>query len=61
LSAKFEDCATRTLGSSAARDAWNTLTEWFAGRRDGDVRTMTALIAGESNTGVISPTESLRR
>ena len=50
LSAKFEDCAARALGPSAARDAWNTLTAWFAGTQDGDVRTMTALIAGESTT-----------
>ncbi len=46
LSAKFADCAARTLGPSAARDAWNSLTAWFAGNGGGDVRTMTALIAG---------------
>ena len=46
LSAKFEDCAARTLGASAAHDAWNMLTAWFAGAHGGDVRAMTSLIAG---------------
>jgi 2-methylcitrate dehydratase PrpD len=45
LSAKFEDCAARSLGTSGARDAWNTLTAWFAGTQDEDVRTITALIS----------------
>ena len=45
LSAKFADCAARTLGASAARDAWSALTAWFAGTQGGDVRTVTAIIA----------------
>ena len=45
LSAKFADCAARTLGAAAARDAWNALTAWFAGTQGGDVRTVTAIIA----------------
>jgi 2-methylcitrate dehydratase PrpD len=45
LSAKFGDCAARTLGPSAARDAWTTLNACLAGTRDGDVRTMTEAIA----------------
>ena len=48
LSAKFADCAARALGPSAAYDAWKTITAWFAGTQDGDVRTMTALIAGRA-------------
>jgi 2-methylcitrate dehydratase PrpD len=44
LSAKFADCA-RTLGASAARDAWNALTAWLAGTQSGDVRVVTAIIA----------------
>jgi 2-methylcitrate dehydratase PrpD len=38
LSAKFADCAGRTLGPSAARDAWTTLTSWLAGSEDGEIR-----------------------
>ena len=38
LSAKFADCAARTLGPTAARDAWRTLTGWLAGTEGGDVR-----------------------
>jgi 2-methylcitrate dehydratase PrpD len=45
LSAKFADCAARALGSSGARNALDTLTEWFAGTADRDVRTVTALLA----------------
>ena len=45
LSAKFADCAARTLGASAARDAWNALTAWLAGTQGGDVRAVTAIIA----------------
>ena len=45
LSAKFEDCAARTLGASAARDAWNALIAWFAGTHSGDVRAVTAILA----------------
>ena len=45
LSAKFADCAARTLGTSAARDAWNALIAWFAGTQGGDVRAVTAIIA----------------
>jgi 2-methylcitrate dehydratase PrpD len=45
LSAKFADCAARTLGAAAARDAWNALTAWVAGTQGGDVRAVTAIIA----------------
>jgi len=45
LSAKFADCAARTLGASAAHDAWNALAAWFAGTHGGDVRAVTAIIA----------------
>ena len=43
LSAKFQDCAARALGPSAAHEAWNTLTAWLAGTQGGDARTITAL------------------
>jgi 2-methylcitrate dehydratase PrpD len=43
LSEKFEDCAARTLGPSAAH-TWNALTTWLTGKRDGDVRTLTKLL-----------------
>jgi 2-methylcitrate dehydratase PrpD len=45
LSNKFEDCASRALGTSGARDVWNALTAWFAGTAGGDVGTITALLA----------------
>jgi 2-methylcitrate dehydratase PrpD len=38
LSAKFADCAERTLGSTAAREAWTTLTSWLAGTESRDIR-----------------------
>ena len=44
LSAKFEDCAARALGPSAAHEAWNTLTAWLAGTQGADVRTITATL-----------------
>jgi 2-methylcitrate dehydratase PrpD len=43
LSEKFEDCAGRTLGPSAAH-TWNALMKWLAGKGDGDVRTLTKLL-----------------
>jgi 2-methylcitrate dehydratase PrpD len=45
LSEKFVDCAARALGSSRARHALDTLTEWIAGTAVGDVGTVTALLA----------------
>jgi 2-methylcitrate dehydratase PrpD len=45
LSNKFEDCASRALGTSGARDVWNALTAWFAGTAGGDVGTIPALLA----------------
>ena len=45
LSAKFEDCASRALGPSAARDAWDILTAWLAETVEGDVRVITSPIA----------------
>jgi 2-methylcitrate dehydratase PrpD len=46
LSAKFEDCAARALGPSGAKNAWQALTSWCASEGNGDVRTVTALLAG---------------
>jgi 2-methylcitrate dehydratase PrpD len=43
-SAKFTDCAARTLGPSAARNAWDAITTWFE-TKNGDVRTVTGLLA----------------
>jgi 2-methylcitrate dehydratase PrpD len=47
LAAKFTDCATRRFGPSAARDAWNSLTTYFAGSHDEghDIRQLTRLLA----------------
>jgi 2-methylcitrate dehydratase PrpD len=46
LSAKFEDCAARALGPPGAKNAWQALTSWCGSEENGDVRTVTALLAG---------------
>ena len=46
LSAKFEDCAARALGPSGAKNAWQAITSWFAPEGNGDVRAITARLAG---------------
>jgi 2-methylcitrate dehydratase PrpD len=49
LSAKFTDCAARTLGRPGALHAWDALTSCFADDGRGpDVRVLTALLAAES-------------
>ena len=45
LSAKFEDCAGRTLGYAGAKSAWDALTAWLTGNEDGDLRRLTTLLA----------------
>jgi 2-methylcitrate dehydratase PrpD len=45
LSAKFADCAVRTLGPSAARQAWDAITARFSENEAGDMRELTALLA----------------
>jgi 2-methylcitrate dehydratase PrpD len=44
LSAKFADCAARTLGATPARDAWTRLTNWFAAKEGGDVRSLLGVL-----------------
>jgi 2-methylcitrate dehydratase PrpD len=46
LSEKFEDCALRAVDRADAKKVWNELTSWFASGGSGDVRTVTALLAG---------------
>jgi 2-methylcitrate dehydratase PrpD len=53
LAAKFEDCASRALGSPGAARAWDALTSWLAGHVPTDVRAVTALLHG--------PQESVER
>jgi 2-methylcitrate dehydratase PrpD len=50
LSAKFADCAARTLGPTEARHAWDALTTCLADGEPegGDVRALTALLADPS-------------
>jgi hypothetical protein len=45
LSAKFENCAGRTLGYSGAKSAWDALAAWLNGNEGGDLRTLTTLLA----------------
>jgi 2-methylcitrate dehydratase PrpD len=42
LSAKFEDCAARTIGRPRAKQAWDALASWLNRHGDGDVRTLMA-------------------
>jgi 2-methylcitrate dehydratase PrpD len=45
LSAKFENCAGRTLGYAGAKSAWDALTAWLNGNEDGNLRRLMTLLA----------------
>lgn len=50
LSAKFGDCATRALGQASARNAWDALTTWLAGKDGHDLRSVTTVLALSAGT-----------
>ena len=45
LSAKFEDCAARTLGQAGARNAWNAVTSWLAANDTRDLHSLMGALA----------------